>query len=151
MVCKVWETFCSDFVSWSWSWSRTKHTILLLCNVRETFVHWFCFLTTKCNVVFDGKYRDKKDPQWKKIMLTMKLTFGGIFIFMKYIFLLITLNLNVLNAVFEFPAQLAGIWNSLKLSIVEIIPVKQRVLGERDSGCGRWRCYWPKITVCGIS
>ena len=39
----------------------------------------------------------------------MKLTFGGIFIFMKYIFLLITLNLNVLNAVFEFPAQLAGI------------------------------------------
>ena len=44
-------------------------------------------------------------------MLTMKLTFGGIFIFMKYIFLLITLNLNVLhnNAVFEFLAQLAGI------------------------------------------
>ena len=113
--CVMWERLlCTDFASWR---RNAMSSLMESIVIKNIFYH-----------------------QWKKIVLTMKLTFGGIFIFMKYIFLLITLNLNVLNAVFEFPAQLAGIWNSLKLSIVEMLPSKQRVLGERHSGCGRWGC-----------
>ena len=126
-------------------WSRTKHTILFLCNLSETAVPWFCFLTMKYNVVFE-RIAIKKflNPQWKNIVQTIMLTFGGIFIYMKYIFLLITSNQHVLhnNAAFEFPAQLAGIWNSF-----EALDSWDSPIQAKRSGWERLRVWKMKMSL----